>query len=87
VYLKGYSWVYLDLQMYTLNVYEHPYYMCIQGLLLTLNGLNIMDTLGVYFEYIKVLCKIFIKCIAAILQIYPNYFIIFLEIIKNDIYT
>jgi len=45
-----------------------------------------MDTLGVYFEYIKVLCKIFIKCTTAILQIYPIYLIIFLEIILNDIY-
>jgi len=40
--------------MYTLNVYEWPYYMCIQGLLLTLNSLDIMVTLDVYFEYIKV---------------------------------
>jgi len=40
--------------MYTLIVYEWPYYMCIQGLLLALNGLDRMVTLGVYFEYIKV---------------------------------
>jgi len=40
--------------MYTLNVYEWPYYMCIQGLLLTLNGLDIMVIVGIYFEYIKV---------------------------------
>jgi len=39
--------------MYTFNVYEQPYYMCIQLLLLTLNGTNIMVTLGVYFEYIN----------------------------------
>jgi hypothetical protein len=38
--------------MYTLNVYEQSYYMCIQGLLLTSNDFNIMVTLGVYFEYI-----------------------------------
>jgi hypothetical protein len=42
--------------MYILNVYEQPCYICIQGLLLTLNDLDIMATLGVYFEYIKVLC-------------------------------
>jgi hypothetical protein len=46
--------------MYTLNICQRPYYMCIQGLLLTFNGLDIMVTLGVYFEYIKVLHKIFI---------------------------
>jgi len=33
--------------MYTLNVYEQQYY--IQRLLLTLNGFDIMLTLGVYF--------------------------------------
>ncbi len=32
--------------------------MYIQGLLLALNDLDIMVTLNVYFEYIKVLCKI-----------------------------
>jgi hypothetical protein len=42
--------------MYTLNKYEQPYYICIQGLLLTLNDFDIMVTQGVYFEYIKVLC-------------------------------
>jgi hypothetical protein len=35
--------------------------MYIQGLLLTLNGIDIMVTLNVYFEYIKILCKIFTK--------------------------
>ncbi len=30
--------------MYILNIHEQPYYMCIQGLLLALNGLNIMHT-------------------------------------------
>jgi hypothetical protein len=62
--------------MYILNVYEWPYAMCIQRLLLTLNGLHIRITLGIYFEYIIVLCKMIIKCIATILQVYPNYFII-----------
>jgi hypothetical protein len=47
--------------------------MCIQRLLLTLNGLDIFEvTSGVYFEYIKILCKIFIKYIATILQVYPS---------------
>ncbi len=49
--------------MYVLNIYEKPYYMCIQELLLTLNGLDIMVTLCVYFEYIKVICKLFTKYI------------------------
>jgi hypothetical protein len=53
--------------MYGLNVYEWPYYMCIQGLLLTLNGLYIMVKLNIYFEYIQVLCKIFTKYIVVIL--------------------
>jgi hypothetical protein len=57
--------------MYTLNAYEQPYYMCIQGLLLASNGINNKVTLGVHFEYIKVLCQTFIKYIASILQIYP----------------
>ncbi len=68
------------------NVYELPYYTCIQGLLLTLNDFKIMDTLCVYFEYIKVLCKIFIKYIATILQVYTSYVIILTEIITNAIY-
>jgi hypothetical protein len=40
--------------------------MYIQRLLLTLNGLDIFEvTLGVYFEYIKVQRKIFIKYITT----------------------
>jgi len=69
-----------------LNVYEWPYYMCIQRLLLTLNDLHIIVTLGIYFEYIKVLCKIFPEHIATILQVYPSYFIILSKTITNDIY-
>jgi hypothetical protein len=45
-----------------------------------------MDTLGIYFEYIKVLCKIFSKYIATMLQVCPIYFIMFPKIITNDIY-
>jgi hypothetical protein len=58
--------------MYVMNVYECTYYMCVQRLLLILNDLNIIVTLCVYFEYIKILCKIFTKYIVAILQVYPS---------------
>jgi hypothetical protein len=73
--------------MHILNVYERPYYMCIQVLLLTLNGFNIMVKLCIYFEYIKFLCKIFPKYIVAILQVYTSCLIIVLEIITNHIYN
>jgi hypothetical protein len=53
--------------MFTFNIYEWLYSMCIQGLLLSLNDLDIMITLGVYFEYIQVIGKIFIKYIVTIL--------------------
>jgi hypothetical protein len=53
---------------------------------ISINAFDIMVTIGVYFEYIKPLCKIFIKYNLAILQIYPSYFIILLKIIKNEIY-
>jgi hypothetical protein len=72
--------------MSILNVYEWPYYICIQGLLLALNGLNIMVALGVYFEYIEVSCKIFTKYIVTILSVYPSYLILLLETTMNEIY-
>jgi len=53
---------------------------------MNINGLNIMVTLVVYFEHIRILCQTFIKYIVAILQVYPNYLIILLKIITNDIY-
>ncbi len=56
------------------------------NIIISINGLNIMVTLGVYFEYINFLCKMFTKYIVAILQVYSNYFIILLSIILNDIY-
>jgi len=57
--------------MYILNVYEWPYYMCIQRLLLKFNSLDIFEvTLCIYFEYIKIQCKLLIKYIATILQVY-----------------
>jgi hypothetical protein len=45
--------------MYILNIYECQYFMCIQRLLLELNGLHIMLTQNICFEYIETLCKIF----------------------------
>jgi len=48
-------------------------------IILSINGFNIMVTLiNVYFEYIKILCKIFTKYIVPILQVYPHHFIILL---------
>jgi hypothetical protein len=41
---------------------------------------------NVYFEYIKVLCKIFVNYIKPKLKVYPNHFIIFPKNITNDIY-
>jgi hypothetical protein len=55
------------------------------NIIININGLDIMVTLGAYFEYIKILSNIFIKFIVAILQVYPNYFIIFPIIITNII--
>jgi hypothetical protein len=55
------------------------------NIIININGLDIMVTLGAYFEYIKILYNIFIKFIVAILQVYPNYFIIFPIIITNKI--
>ncbi len=55
--------------------------------IININSLNIMVALiGVYFEYIKILFKIFTKYIMPILQLYPNHLIILLQIITNDIY-
>jgi hypothetical protein len=59
------------------DVYEWPCSMCIQGLLLSLNGLHIMVTLGIYFEYIKFLCKIFNKFIDYLIIIIIIFNIIF----------
>jgi hypothetical protein len=42
--------------------------------------------INVYFEYIKILCKIFTKYIVPILQIYPHHLIILLKIITNENY-
>ncbi len=56
-------------------------------IIININGLDIMVTLNnAYFEYIKILCKIFAKYIVPILQVYPNHLIILLKIITNDIF-
>jgi hypothetical protein len=41
-------------------------------IIVNMNDLDIMVTLYVYFEYIKILCEIFTKYIAPILQVYPS---------------
>jgi len=46
--------------------------------IISINGLNIMVTLDVYFEYIKVLRKIFTKYIVPILQVYTSHFNIYI---------
>ncbi len=57
------------------------------NIIISINGLNIKVTLNdIYFEYIKIICKIFAKYIVPILQVYPNQFIIILKIITNEIY-
>jgi hypothetical protein len=62
-----------------LNVYS--------SIIISINGLDIIVTINsVYFEYIKILCKIFAKYIMPILKVYPNHLIIFLKIITNDYY-
>jgi hypothetical protein len=53
--------------------------MYIQGLLLALNGVDIMVTLSIYFEYIKVLCKIFTKYMGTILQFIQTFLLYFLK--------
>jgi hypothetical protein len=45
-----------------------------------------MVTLDVYFEYIKIIHKMFITYIMPILQVYPSYFIIYFKIITNENY-
>jgi len=41
---------------------------------------------GIYFEYMKIICKIFAKYIVPILQVCPNHFIILLKMITNEMY-
>ncbi len=47
------------ISMTTLHVYSI--------IIISINGLDVIVTLHVYFEYIKILCKIFTKYIVAIL--------------------
>jgi len=51
--------------------------MTILHIIIRINDLDIMVTLDVYFEYIKILHKMFTKYIVPILQVYPSYFIIY----------
>jgi hypothetical protein len=53
--------------------------------IININGFNIMVTLYAYFEYIKILHKIFTKYIVPILQVYTSYFILTFKIITNEI--
>jgi hypothetical protein len=56
------------------------------SIIVSIIGLHIMITLNsVYYECIKVLCKIFAKYIMPILQVYSNHLIILLKYITNDI--
>jgi hypothetical protein len=42
--------------------------------------------ISLYFQYIEIIYKTFIKYIVPILQVYPNHLIILLKIIENDTY-
>jgi hypothetical protein len=55
------------------------------NIIISINNLNIMVTLCVYFEYIKIIFKIFIKYCAHITSL-SKYIIILFKIITNDIY-
>jgi len=68
---------------YILTTILHVY----SSIIININGLNIMVTfINVYFEFFKILFKIFTKYIMPILQVYPNHLIIVLKIIINEIY-
>jgi len=54
---------------------------------ISINGLDIIFTLNVYFENIKFQHKIFLKYIVPIFQLHASYFIILLKIITKDIYN
>jgi len=46
------------------------------NIIIIINDLDIMVTLnGIYYEYIKIVHKIFVKYIVPIIQVYPNHFI------------
>ncbi len=81
VYFKEYNWVYYDLQI--LQFILHMY----SSFVISINRLDIIFTLNVYFEYSKFLHKIFLKYVVPISQLHPNYFIILLKIITKDIYN
>jgi hypothetical protein len=56
--------------------------MCIQELLLTLNGLDIMVTIRVYFEYIRIPCKIFTHVLRPYNKFIQTILLYFLKILQ-----
>jgi hypothetical protein len=55
------------------------------NIIININGLDIMVTLnGIYIEYIKIICKMFVKYIVAILQM--NFIFISINYIYIYIY-
>jgi hypothetical protein len=57
------------------------------NIIININDLDIMVTINdIYIEYIKIICKIFVKYIVPISQIYLDHLIILLKIITNEIY-
>jgi hypothetical protein len=49
--------------------------------ILSITGINIIITLIVYFEYIKLLHKTFVKCIVPILKFIQVIFLYFLKLL------
>jgi len=52
--------------------------------ILSINEINIIITLIVYFEYIKLLHKIFAKCIVPILKFIQVIFLYFLKLLQKQ---
>ncbi len=87
VYSKGCIVAYIRVSKCIFCMYKMTILHVYSNIIININDLDIMITVGAYFEYIKILYSIFIKCIVAILQVYPSYFITFLKIITNSIYN
>jgi hypothetical protein len=64
------------------DVYECPCSICIQGLLLTLNGLHIMVTLGIYFEYIKVYIRYLVNALQPYYKFVQSILLYFLKLLQ-----
>jgi hypothetical protein len=61
---------------YIFWMYTNNHNRSVFNIIISINGFNIMVKLnGIYFEYIKIICKIFTKYIVPILQVYPNHFV------------